>query len=113
MRNFETGATRNNDEGKYDYEAFLSPAVLERFAQYMDKHRVQADGKLRDGDNWQKGIPLDAYMKSAWRHFMDVWKEHRGLGSREGMEDALMALLFNVQGYAHEYLKQKHVNKIQ
>ena len=107
IRTFESGATRDTDEGKYDYEGFLSPLVLERYAEYMHKHRVQADGKLREADNWQKGIPKDAYMKSAFRHFMDWWKEHRGLKSREGIEDALMALLFNVMGYAHAILKEK------
>ena len=107
IRTFESGATRDTDEGKYDYEGFLSPLVLERYAQYMHKHRVQADGKLREADNWQKGIPKDAYIKSAFRHFMDWWKEHRGLKSREGIEDALMALLFNVMGYAHAILKDK------
>jgi hypothetical protein len=70
----------------------------------MHKHRKQADGVLRDSDNWQNGIPKDAYIKSAWRHFMDWWMEHRGLQSREGLEDALMGLLFNVMGYAHEVL---------
>jgi len=107
VRQFSTGATRDTDEGKYDYEGFLSPLVIERFGQYMNKHRKQSDGNLRDSDNWQKGIPQDAYIKSAWRHFMDWWKEHRGYGSREGLEDALCALLFNVQGYLHEHLKRK------
>lgn len=107
IRQFNTGATRDTDEGKYDYEGFLSPLVIERFGQYMNKHRKQSDGSLRDSDNWQKGIPFDAYMKSAWRHFIDWWKEHRRFGSREGIEDALCALLFNVQGYLHEYLKKK------
>lgn len=107
MRTFETGATRDTDTDKLDFEAFLSPLVLERYAEYMHRHRVQPDGSLRDGDNWQKGIPRDAYMKSAWRHFFDWWKEHRGLDSREGLEDALCALLFNVSGYLHEVLKDK------
>lgn len=108
MRHFETGATRNNDDDKYDYEAFLSPLVLERYAAYMHKHRKQDDGQLRDGDNWQKGIPQDAYMKSAWRHMIDWWREHRGLPSREGLEDALCAVIFNAMGYLHEHLKSKH-----
>lgn len=108
MREFETGATRDSDKNKPDYEAFLSPLVIERFGQYMMKHQVQADGQIRSGDNWQKGIPKDAYMKSGWRHFFDWWKEHRGLGSREGLEDALCAILFNVQGYLHEHLKNKN-----
>ena len=105
IRTFKTGATRDNEEGKFDYEGFLSPLVLERYAQYMDKHRKQSDGNLRASDNWQKGIPKDAYMKSGWRHFMDWWKEHRGINSREGLEEALCALMFNVMGYLHEHLK--------
>jgi hypothetical protein len=102
---FETGATRNSDAGKLDFEGFLSPLVIERFAQYMMKHRVQADGKTRDSDNWQKGIPLANYMKSMWRHFFDVWKEHRGYGTEEGREEALCALVFNAMGYLYEVLE--------
>jgi hypothetical protein len=107
IRKFETGATRDTEEGKYDYEAFLSPLVVRRYGEYMHKHRKQADGTLRDGDNWQKGIPQTAYIKSAWRHFHDWWMEYRGYPSREGLEDALCALLFNVMGYLHEHLKVK------
>lgn len=107
IRKFKTGATRDTNEGKYDYEGFLSPLVIQRFGEYMTKHRKQSDGSLRDSDNWQKGIPKKVYIKSAWRHFHDWWMEHRGFKSREGIEDALMALLFNVMGYAHELLKEK------
>ncbi len=105
MREFETGATRDEDDSKLDYEGFLDPIVLERFAEYMHKHRVQADGSLRDSDNWQKGIPLDAYMKSMFRHFIDVWIEHRRQIDQDYQIEALCALLFNVQGYLHELLK--------
>ncbi len=107
MRQFNTGATRNVDTNKYDYEAFLSPLVLEAYAAYMHKNRFQADGKIRDGDNWQKGIPKDAYMKSAFRHFMDMWKEHRGIPTTEGLEQSLTALLFNIMGYLHEIKKEQ------
>ena len=107
IRQFETGATRDTDEGKYDYEGFYSPLVMERYAEYMNKHRKQSNGELRDSDNWQKGIPLNTYMKSGFRHFFDWWKEHRGLYTKDGIEDALCALLFNVQGYLHEILKRK------
>jgi len=106
MREFDTGATRNTEHGKYDYEGFLSPLVVEAFAEYMHKHRVQSDGTMRESDNWQKGMPRDVYMKSAWRHFIDWWREHRGLLSREGIIDALCGLLFNVMGYLHEVLKE-------
>lgn len=105
MRNFKGGATRNLDGDQYDYEGFLSPLVLKTFGEYMHRHRLQADGSLRDSDNWQKGIPLDSYMKSGWRHFMDWWGEHRKAGSRHGIEEALCGLLFNVMGYLHEYEK--------
>ena len=104
MREFETGATRDTDEGKLDYEGFLHPKVLQCFATFMNKNRVQADGKLRASDNWQKGIPKDAYMKSMFRHFMEVWTLHRGCATGAPHE-ALCALMFNVMGYLFEALK--------
>lgn len=110
VRTFDTGATRNLDADKLDFEGFLSPSVLYAFAEYMHKNRFQADGTLRDSDNWQKGIPLDAYMKSMHRHFMEVWYAHRdGRGAWEDPKltcEALCALMFNVQGYLHEMLKK-------
>lgn len=107
MRKFETGATRDDDVSKPDYEGFLSPLVIQRFGEYMDKHRLQTDGELRSADNWQKGMPKETYMSSGWRHFLDWWLWHRGRGdrARETLEDALCALMFNVMGYLHETLK--------
>ncbi len=71
IRRFGSGATRDKDAGKYDYEAFLSPLVLEAYGAYMDLNRTLPDGTTRPGDNWQLGIPRDAYMKSGWRHLFD------------------------------------------
>lgn len=109
MRQFETGATRDTDEGKLDYEGFISPLVLLRYAEYMHENRVQTDGNLRDSDNWQKGIPQEAYMKSKFRHFMETWMHHRGLGDLAGvdLERALCAELFNTMGYLHVVLEEK------
>ena len=113
VRQFETGATRDTEEGKFDYEGFLCPQVMEQFGAYMHKHRKQSDGKLRDSDNWQKGIPRKAYMKSIWRHLVQLWKRHRGLETRDEkgnlvtIEKACCALLFNVQGYLFEYLAKR------
>src|SRR4051812_32335840 len=76
MRNFDSGATRDSDDSKIDYEGIMSPLVLQAFGEYMTKHSIQADGERRTSDNWQKGIPKDAYMKSGFRHFMDWWLEH-------------------------------------
>jgi len=112
MRTFETGATRNNDEDRPDYEGFLSPLVIERFGEYMHSHRKQADGNLRSSDNWQKGIPLTVYLKGLWRHFHHVWMRHRGWVVRDpqacaNIEEDLCAMLFNVQGYLHTVLAAK------
>ena len=110
MRNFKGGATRDNNEDKYDYEGFLSPIVIEAYGKYMHKNRIQADGKLRDSDNWQKVFGdkhLDVCMKSLWRHFLDLWKEHRGFKSREGLDNAIGGILFNVMAYYYKILKDK------
>lgn len=113
VRRFDGGATRDTDEGKFDYEGFFSPLVLRERAAYMHRHRTQSDGTMRDSDNWQRGIPLDAYMKSGWRHFVDVWTQHRAMIQAEGLEDvsflkeSLCALMFNAEGYLHELIRSE------
>lgn len=102
VRTFDTGATRDTDANKLDFEGFLSPLVLKAYAEYMHAKRKMPDGSMRDSDNWQLGIPVDAYMKSMWRHFFDVWSSYRE-GSVDKVE--LLALLFNVMGLLHETLK--------
>lgn len=113
MRQFESGATRNRDDDNIDYEGFLSPLAIQRYGEYMHSHRRQADGSIRDSDNWQKGIPADSYVKSLWRHAMDVWLIHRGRAdkAREDEESALCAIIFNAQGKLHELLKPKPVER--
>jgi hypothetical protein len=112
LRRFETGAIRDQDVTKLDFEGFYSPLVVRRFAEYMHKHRQLPDGSMRDSDNWQKGIPMVAYIKSGWRHFMDWWLFHRGLPPLHNepgydLEEALCGLIFNAQGYLHEVLTVK------
>lgn len=113
LRTFTTGATRDTSQNKPDYEGFLSPLALERFGQYMHKHRHQSDGGLRDSDNWQKGIPMAVYVKSLWRHMVSLWTLHRGLPARDekgqpcDVEEMCCAIMFNIQGYLHEHLKKK------
>jgi hypothetical protein len=110
VRKFETGATRDVEDGKFDYEGFLSPIVLERFGAYMHENRHLKDGSLRASDNWQLGIPFAVYMKSLFRHFHTAWKLHRGDAHYSpDMEDALCGILFNAQGYLHELLKREQV----
>jgi len=120
MREFETGSTRDKVDHKPDFEGFLSPLVLRKYAEYMHKNRQTPDG-LRASDNWQAGIPQDVYMKSAWRHFMDVWTLHRGYvaqdfdGKNVELEEAICGVLFNLMGYLHEELRGpelvQHVTK--
>lgn len=105
IRTFESGATRNADNQKLDFEGFMSPLVLEAYAKYMHKHRFQADGNIRDSDNWQKLFGekhKDVCMKSAWRHFFSLWKSHRGLPTEESIEESICALIFNVSAYLHK-----------
>lgn len=108
MRQFDSGATRDQDTDKFDYEGFLDPAVLQRYAEYMHKNRVQANGNIRASDNWTLGISMDAYMKSLYRHHQDVHLRHRGHATPLGQEDNLCAVIFNAMGYLHELLKQRH-----
>lgn len=105
-RVFDTGATRDTDVGKLDYEGFLSPRVLRRYAAYMHQKRTMPDGSVRDGDNWQKGMPVEVYMKSLLRHVMSVWEDHRSIGLSLSEED-LCAILFNVQGLLFETIKER------
>lgn len=114
IQKFETGANRSADTGKYDFEGFLSPAVLERFGEYMHKHRHLPDGSMRDSDNWQRGIPKKNYVKSLIRHTFEMWQLWRGqtvIDKQTGMvvnvEDQLCAIMFNSMGLLHETLKEK------
>lgn len=106
MREFQSGATRSSDLGKYDYEGFLSPLVLEAFAAYMHINRTTEDGGTRDSDNWQKGMPRATYVKSGLRHFHDLWKAQRGLPIAEGELAAAMGTIFNVMGWTFERMRE-------
>ena len=112
-RVFSSGAFRDQDTDKYDYEGFLCPLVMTRFAEHMHENRTLADETTRASDNWQKGIPHSVYMKSLWRHLMAVWRDHRGVSEDEGegLESALCGVIFNAQGYLHEVLKEKQIDE--
>ena len=106
-RTFETGATRDTAEDKPDYEGYLSPLVLRRYGEYMLGHQTQSDGEMRASDNWQKGMPLNVYMKSLWRHLMALWTIHRCYKNMTvSKEEALCAIIFNASGYLHELLRE-------
>jgi hypothetical protein len=115
LREFITGATRDTAKGKLEPYGFISPLALHAFSIYMDDHRKQSDGNLRDSDNWQKGFPRDSYRQSLARHFMDWWLVSRGheprFGGSDSEGDILCAILFNVQGLLHEKLLGRDVDK--
>ena len=105
IREFPSGATRDTTDGKPDFPGFLSPLVIKRYGKYMLSHQAQSDGTLRASGNWKKGIPMDAYLSSAWRHLLDWWLLQEGYEGRESLEDALCAIVFNASGALHELLK--------
>lgn len=110
MRKFASGATRDADTDKLDFEGFDSPLVNKRFAQYMHLHRKQADGTMRGADNWQAGIPKEAYAKSLIRHMEDLklhWDGFPDEAVDGDMESVLCAVLFNCKGLLFEMLKEK------
>lgn len=111
-RKFDTGASRDTDAGKLDFEGALSPRVLRRYVEFLHSKRPMPDGTVRDSDNWQKGMPRDVYMKSAWRHFMAFWENHRQQPADEDLEEAICATIFNLMGYLHEHLKEKNTSAV-
>lgn len=116
LRNFQTGAIRDKQEGKTRYQGALSPLVLEAYGAYIEKHSLLPDGTRRDNKNWQKlfGTPEEhrqVCIESAWRHFIDVLKEHDGYNSRDGLDEALGGLMFNIQAYWFSVLKEREENK--
>jgi hypothetical protein len=111
MRQFDSGATRDTEEGKLSYVKGLSPIVLKRYLQYMDKHRLQSDGSKRDFDNWKLGIDRPTYLDSLMRHYVDVWLLCQGYSAYDNhgpvdLENALCGVLFNAMGMLHEKLKE-------
>ena len=113
IREWDSGGKRDTDEGKLDYDGFLSPVVLKRFAQYMQKHRTMRDGSIRDSDNWKAGFGdfrehAETCMKSMFRHFMCVWGIHRCDEDETGdLEEALCGVMFNAMAWLHRLLKSR------
>ena len=116
IRQFESGATRDTAKGKLDFTRALCPLVLERYVQYLDKHRLQPDGSYREFDNWKKGLPMRESFSSMGRHYTDVWKMIEGYRAYDNhgecnIEDSLSAIIFNASTMLREIIKDK-VEKI-
>lgn len=109
VRTFDTGATRSPLGDKLCYSRFFDPRVLKLRAEYMHRHRTQTDGKLREPDNWKRGIDQASYVDSLMRHFMDVWLWAAGYQDEmtEDIKTAIIACMFNLEGLLHEIMKEE------
>jgi len=118
MERFNSGATRSNTDERNDPEGFMSALAIERYCEYMTKHRKQADGTIRDSDNWQKGMPFGRALKRMWRHLMHLWIRHRGFNPSDqyaavDMEEDLCAIMFNTNVMLHQLVKKRHEDQIE
>ncbi len=104
---FSTGAYRDSDKDKIDFEGHLSPLTLMAIGRYMHKHRFLKDGTVRASDNWQLGFDDASFLKSGLRHQMNVWLIMRGHPAEESLDDALNGWAFNVLGLIHNREKRK------
>jgi DNA-directed RNA polymerase specialized sigma24 family protein len=93
---FDTGAVRDRG-GKEDYVETVSFSALKRFAEYMTaKKEVYGEG------NWRKGIPIESYEESLFRHVQKYFaNKYEGAGL-EPETDHLAGAFFNLQGIMHE-----------
>ena len=130
MRKFNKGATRDTEQGKYEYYGFTHPLLDYCFARYMHKNRTMGDGSLRDSNNWWGGFGKDVVIQSMTRHVEDLKLLHTGykvyevrengecrrevLTQKEKpkkhwkeitIEDCCNAIRFNSQAYLLEIIK--------
>ena len=66
-RHFETGAQRDNDNGKLRHSLIPHEALNRVLKRYVD-------GAEKYGENnWMKGMPLSVYYDSTMRHMQAWW----------------------------------------
>jgi hypothetical protein len=97
---YNTGATRDNNEGKGAYE-LISPYMLQRLAGVYER------GAKNHGDrNWEKGIKYSRLIQSALRHITQYL-----CGMRD--EDHLAQAIWNLSAVIHfESLGRKELNDL-
>lgn len=115
MVDYVTGAKRSEGEGRPNHAGYNSPWVTKFFGRYMLKHQVCADGSKREAHNWKLGQPIERYMASLSRHYLELQEMWDRIHLYEGstpenlrdFEEALGGVLFNVNGMIHEYERSK------
>lgn len=110
LRTFPGGATRDTAEGKLEPWGFQSALVEKVFCEYMNEHRIQSDGNLRDSDNWKSGFGLDSCFHSLSRHILDLrllWEGYESQARTDSITDALCAIRFNVDALLLELTRKR------
>lgn len=102
VREFSTGAIRDNDDTKEDYIETISWKAFKRYAQYMTGKK-----KKYGAGNFKKGIPVESYEQSLLRHVQKYIENKYEDGEVERDEDHLSAIVFNVFGIMHEEQRKK------
>lgn len=102
VREFSTGAIRDNDDTKEDYIETISWKAFKRYAQYMTGKK-----KKYGAGNFKKGIPIESYEQSLLRHVQKYIENKYEDGEVERDEDHLSAIVFNVFGIMHEEQRKK------
>lgn len=97
MKHFESGAVRDNQEGKVDFVETISFTAHERYARYMTGKKT----KYGVG-NFKKGIPIESYEQSLLRHVDKYFRNKYENGKDELEEDHVSAMRFNIDGILHE-----------
>ena len=100
IRQFKTGAVRDQDDTKERYVECFSFTAWRRFAQYM-----KTQEKKYPPDNWRKGIPEKEYEQSLMRHLQKYFMNKYEGGQLELDVDHLAAAYFNLQGIMFEQSK--------
>lgn len=97
VRQFQTGAIRDLEEGKEDYTETISWTAFKRYAQYMTSKKAKYGA-----GNFKKGIPIESYEKSMIRHLQKYMENKFEEGQVEVEYDHLSAMVFNIFGIMHE-----------
>lgn len=97
---YESGAIRDTSDNKEDYIETISFLALRKYAKYMtSKQSTYGAG------NWRKGIPIESYEKSLFRHIQKYLANKYDNANLEPEEDHLCAMVFNIFGILHEQEK--------
>lgn len=117
LRQFSSGAIRDNNENKPNYAGFTSPLILKAFGNYMQKHQILPDGSKRNADNW-KGLFGENHMQVCYEckcrhdHDLALYMDGYGDWARDNLLDVLCAIKFNVDAMIYKIMKDEYeINK--